>query len=73
MQVQTAETPWALGSDDRDLMDRYLRDRAEAVVEQDPALASPVATWLADRLAEVRTGRLHLTVGHRDLLCLPPH
>lgn len=72
MRVHTAETPWTLGPADGELMSRYLSDRAEAVVEQDPALASPVATWLADRLEQVRLGSLRLTVGHRDLLCLPP-
>lgn len=72
MRVDVVDTPWNLGPANDALMRRYLRDRAGAVTEQEPALAASAAAWLADRLVSVDEGLLHLDVGHRDLLCLPP-
>ncbi len=71
MRVEVVDTDWKLGQADGALMRRYLQDRADAVTEQNPAMGAAVATWLADRLALARDGRLHLDVGHQDLLCLP--
>lgn len=72
LRVEAADTPWELESDDLGLASRYLQDRAEAIIEQDPARSAEVAAWLADRMEHLRAGRLGLRVGHRDLLCLPP-
>ncbi|MGP5318601.1 class I SAM-dependent methyltransferase [Arthrobacter rhombi] len=72
MRVQLMDTPWRLEAADGPLMRRYLQDRAQAVTEQNPALAAAADAWLADRLARESEGRLRLGIGHQDLLCLPP-
>lgn len=72
MSVQIVDTPWRLGPEDGQLLRRYLRERAEVVIEQDPRLRDETEVWLADRLDREREGRLRGRVGHQDLLCLPP-
>ena len=72
MTVRTAQTPWRLGPRDGAMVRRYLRERAEVVLEQDPSLREETQAWLAQRLEREREGGLRVRVGHRDLLCLPP-
>lgn len=73
MAVREADSPWRLTADrDPALLTEWLRGRAAAAVEQDPALAPEVDAWLTHRLAAVAAGRLGALVAHRDLLATPP-
>ncbi|MHA7155877.1 hypothetical protein [Arthrobacter sp. TMN-50] len=70
--VSTVETPWHLTADHGQLIERFLNDRAAAILEEDPDLADDVGQWLSRRSAQAAEGSLRLTIGHRDLLALPP-
>jgi hypothetical protein len=70
--VTAAATPWRLGRADRSLTAAWLHGRAEAATEQSPRDAGPIARWLDDRLGAARRGDLIATVGHVDVLGIPP-
>ncbi|MBG6181425.1 hypothetical protein [Arthrobacter sp. CAN_A1] len=70
--VTTVETPWALTADHAQLIERFLTDRAEAILEENPALADDIGQWLARRSSQAGDGSLRVTIGHQDLLALPP-
>ncbi|MBG6189912.1 putative O-methyltransferase YrrM [Arthrobacter sp. CAN_A212] len=70
--VTTVQTPWELTGDHARLIDRFLSDRVDAVLEEDPTLAAEAGDWLARRADQAAAGTLRLTIGHRDLLALPP-
>lgn len=69
--LHVIHTPWLLDSRYPQLLERYLRDRAAVVLEQDPGRHGPVAAWLDRRLAQAEAGDLVVTVGHEDALLLP--
>ena len=70
--VTEAETPWRLGHGDERLIAAWLDGRLEAALESEPALARRGAAWRARRLSRLDAGLLRATVGHVDLLALPP-
>ncbi|MHA7276338.1 hypothetical protein [Arthrobacter sp. HLT1-21] len=70
--VTTVETPWELTGNHSQLIERFLGDRADAIREENPALADDVGQWLSRRSAQAADGSLRITIGHRDLLALPP-
>ncbi|NOJ60413.1 SAM-dependent methyltransferase [Arthrobacter sp. 260] len=70
--VTTVDTPWELTGNHAQLIHRFLSDRADAVLEVDPTLAGEVDRWLARRSEQAAAGSLRVTIGHRDLLALPP-
>lgn len=70
--VTTVDTPWELTGDHAELISRFLSDRVDAVLEEDPTLAAEAGGWLARRADQAAAGTLRLTIGHRDLLALPP-
>lgn len=84
--VVEAATPWMVGwagsqegapAPEVAFLTRFLTDRAEAAEEQllaqgDDAGVSLARGWLNRRLADAAAGRLRLTLGHLDLLILPP-
>ncbi|NOJ64201.1 SAM-dependent methyltransferase [Arthrobacter sp. 147(2020)] len=70
--VTTVDTPWELTGDHAQLIHRFLSDRADAVLEEDPTLAGEVDRWLARRSEQAAARSLRVTIGHRDLLALPP-
>lgn len=70
--VTTVDTPWELTGDHSELITRFLNDRADAVLEEEPGLAGDVSQWLERRSEQAADGALQLTIGHRDLLALPP-
>ena len=72
MTVDVMDTPWLLDAQDGPLLRRYLRERADVVIEQNPSLREETEEWLAQRLECHGEDRLRARVGHRDLLCLPP-
>jgi trans-aconitate methyltransferase len=71
--VRTQPSPWRLGPAHPSLTQAWLEGWVGAACEQEPDLAGPAAPYVERRLAELASGRLALTVGHQDLLALPPH
>ncbi len=70
-RVEVVATPWELGPQDAELVQRYLADRVASVVEHEPALAEQARAWLAARREQVRHRALRVRVGHEDLVALP--
>jgi hypothetical protein len=75
--VVTRPSPWRLGagaagSDDRALIEEWLRGWIAAACVERPNLEEHAAEYLIDRLDACAAGALHVTVGHLDLLALPP-
>ena len=75
--VLTRPSPWQLRSDDSEdgaaaLLEEWLRGWIAAACVQSPELAEHAAPYLDRRLATLAAGRLDVTVGHLDLLALPP-
>lgn len=69
--VRSAQTDWRLGPTTAKLLRRWLDERVESVLDQEPALAADVGRWHERRLAQLRSGQLRVRVGHTDLLVLP--
>ncbi len=70
--VDDVATPWILDeSSDPLFVMRFLRERVDAALAQDPTLRGVAANWLEHRLAEVTDSRCRINIGHRDLLILP--
>lgn len=70
--VTAVATPWRLGRADRELTAAWLRGRAEAAIEQSPPDAGRISGWLDRRLTAAARGDLVATIGHVDVLGLPP-
>lgn len=69
--VQIEETPWRLGSSDRDLIAEWLEGWLDAAVEQHPELADDAERYRQLRLTQLDEGVLRVDVAHRDLLAWP--
>jgi hypothetical protein len=70
--LQQVQTPWRLRAvSHADLLRRYLTERAQSAIEQDPDLTEPTARWLELRLQQIEEGHLTVEVGHVDQLVLP--
>lgn len=69
--VHHQATDWELGPAESSLIQRYLGDRAEVAVEQEPALRDTVQQWWDDRVTALDAGEVHVRVGHTDLVALP--
>jgi hypothetical protein len=65
IEVQVRSTPWRLGPDRGALAAEWFAGWVEAAHAQRPAL--DLRSYRATRLAELRAGRLEITVGHHDL------
>ncbi|MGX5359660.1 class I SAM-dependent methyltransferase [Kocuria sp. KH4] len=74
MVVDVVPTPWWISDQPwaRPLLERFLTDRADAAVEHRPDLTAEAHAWLRTRLVDCARGRLRATVGHADVLALPP-
>ena len=74
MAVDVVPTPWWVSGQDwaRPLLERFLGDRADAAAEHRPELTAEAHAWLRTRLVDCARGRLRATVGHADVLALPP-
>ncbi len=71
-RVESVSTPWVLdGTSDRAFVARFLQERIDASLEQEPTLRTVGEEWLRRRLAALVDLDLRITVGHRDLLILP--
>ena len=63
---------WRLGAADVPLVHRLIDGWAAAATEVRPGVAGRISAWADRRRATVANGRFTLTVGHCDLLALPP-
>jgi SAM-dependent methyltransferase len=68
----TAHTPWTLGPADRPLVRALVEGWATAAAEQRADQAAHVRQWRQHRLGTIEGGSFVLTVGHADVLALPP-
>lgn len=64
--VEIRDTPWRLGPDRAALAAEWFAGWVGAAQEQRPSL--DIGWYQARRAADVRAGRVEITVGHRDLL-----
>lgn len=74
-RVERAATPWHVAAGDPDLLplaERLVQGWHDAALEQAPHEQARLARWRQRRLAGLAAGELGLSVGHRDLLALPP-
>ena len=65
------QSPWRLGPDDATLVRRLIDGWVAAAIEQTDE-PDRVRAWADRRRATVAGGQFTLTVGHADLLALPP-
>lgn len=66
------ESPWRLSAPDRSLVERLIDGWEQAATAVRPTDATQIRRWADARRARVATGQFSLTVGHHDLLALPP-
>ncbi|MBB3667560.1 SAM-dependent methyltransferase [Garicola koreensis] len=69
--VELTQTDWLLDASRAEFVERYLRDRAQAAAEFDPALAEAAAQWVQRRVQQLRRGELSVRVGHHDVVSVP--
>lgn len=68
-----ARSDWRLGRADTRMQRAMVEGMAAAARETEPERATAIAGWRRERLAAIAAaGGLTMTVGHRDLLWLPP-
>lgn len=71
-EVLVRRSAWRLGPADAGLAAAWFRGWIAAACEQEPELADEAAAYARGRLTAAQAGRLAVTVGHTDLLALPP-
>ena len=74
-RVESAATPWHLAAGEKGrlpLAEPLVKGWHDAALAQAPAEQARLERWRSRRLAGLAAGELGLTVGHRDLLALPP-
>lgn len=69
--VELVQTDWVLDDSPPEFVERYLTDRADAAVEQDPSLADQAEAWVQRRSDQLQRGELTVRVGHQDVVCVP--
>jgi len=69
--VTTARSDWQINADDPTMLRQMATEAAAVAGPSDPADAAHIATWSAQRDAQITAGQLSLTIGHLDLLALP--
>ncbi len=70
--VITAESPWLLGYADQAIQTELLRSWTAVANEVWTDKSTTIGAWHSERLSLIAAGRSALTVGHLDLLALPP-
>ena len=70
-EVVIAPSPWRLGGSDAALTTEWFKGWVGAACEQQPELAAATRGYVERRLADAGSGRLRVTVDHRDLLAVP--
>jgi SAM-dependent methyltransferase len=71
-EVRRARSDWRLDAADADLQRELLRGWADAAIAIEPDGGADFLGWLERRVAHVASGASRLSVGHEDLLALPP-
>ncbi|WP_416139969.1 methyltransferase domain-containing protein [Halomonas sp. HK25] len=74
-RVESAATPWHLAAGESELLplaEPLVQGWHDAALAQAPEEQPLLERWRASRLDGLAAGELGLTVGHRDLLALPP-
>jgi hypothetical protein len=71
-EVLVRPSPWRLGPAWSALAAEWFTGWLGAAREQDPDLAGECEPYARRRLAQARAGELAVSVGHADLLALPP-
>lgn len=72
LTVETAQTPWRLGPRDQALQQHLHAGWAAAASEAAPHRSEAIRAWLERRMDLLESGQGHVTVGHLDVLALPP-
>ncbi len=67
-----APSPWQLGARDLELARALLRGWEHAALEEQPHESRRIREWAARREGTIQEPDFGLTVGHLDLLALPP-
>jgi SAM-dependent methyltransferase len=70
--VQLRVSPWRLDGGQPDLLAQWLAEWAGAAAVQQPEFDRSITEYLRRRTEQLTTGRLAVTVHHRDLLAIPP-
>ncbi|MFT8245674.1 class I SAM-dependent methyltransferase [Roseomonas sp. BN140053] len=70
--VHTARSPWRLGAAEPALLAQLVAGHAAAAALATPHRFRPILGWGTERQLQARRGRLRATIGHLDLLALPP-
>ena len=70
--IATAASDWCLGPAQHGLIAALAGGEAQAARAMAPAEGAMIAAWERRRLDAAATGRLAVTVGHRDVLALAP-
>ena len=70
--VTTAASDWRLGRADATLLAALAAGEAKAAAKAVPDRSTAIAAWRARRLNEAAAGTLSVTIGHCDVLALPP-
>ena len=71
-RVSTARTPWLFGPEDGEIQKQLLDGIASACLELAPGEAHRITNWSNRHAQLISDGRSRLSVGHHDLLALPP-
>jgi len=66
------ESAWRLGGEDRPIVERLIEGWAGAAAAMRPNDEARIRVWAEAKRTVVETGAFSLTVGHHDLLALPP-
>jgi hypothetical protein len=69
--VETVDSSWHCGADDRGLLQALIAGWAEAAIAMAPAEERLIDTWCKRRLTQAAAGKLRISVGHRDLAARP--
>ena len=72
-RLRLAPSDWRIDSGQRELQRELVCGWVEAAVELAPAHGSRIAAWGAARQALIDAGRSVISVGHQDLVGLPPN
>lgn len=72
LEVETAASDWRLGPQDQALQQHLHAGWAAAASEAAPHRSEAIQAWLARRMDLLESGQGRVTVGHTDVLALPP-
>lgn len=70
--VATAPSDWRIDAAHCDFLGQLVREASAVACEAEPLASADFTLWRERREAQIQTGRLALTVGHTDLLAVPP-